>query len=119
MVGARSPAWFEVGHAARRILGKLHDVDVVIAAKDGLSRLADNDYDLILCDLMMPELTGMDLHRELETKHPELATRVVFMTGGVFSPDAESFVRDPRHRVIHKPLDGDSLRRIVANVGGI
>jgi PAS domain S-box-containing protein len=104
----------EVGQSARRILSRLHAVDVVSNASDGLALLGANDYDVIVCDLMMPEMTGMELYRELERTRPELATRVLFMTGGVFSPDAEAFLEEHRERVIAKPFDSKTLRRAVA-----
>jgi CheY-like chemotaxis protein len=74
---------------------------------------AGETFDLILCDLMMPEMTGMDLHRELSRVAPDQATRMIFMTGGAFTPAARLFLSDPSREHIEKPFDHVDLRAIV------
>jgi len=55
----------------KRILSKEHDVVATVAAREALALCAAGEkFDLILCDLMMPEMTGMDLHRELSRVSP-------------------------------------------------
>ena len=72
------------------------------------------DVDLIYCDLMMTGTTGMDLAEALETEQPELAAKMVFMTGGAFSPRAQTFVALNADRTVDKPFDivGETLRRL-------
>jgi len=83
-------------------------------AADALTRvLAGEAFDIILCDIMMPEMTGMDFHRELIRLRPEIAERVVFMSGGVFTPGVRSFLEEIPNRRIDKPLDIDALRRLI------
>jgi len=102
----------EVGRSAQRILGRDHEVKAVTSALDALELVAEESFDIILCDLMMPAMTGMEFFAELERRQPELCSRVVFMSGGVFSPDAQEFVR--RHPHIGKPLSTKTLRDVVA-----
>jgi PAS domain S-box-containing protein len=103
-----------VATAIRRALAA-HDVEVVASAADALARVRDGrSYDLVLSDLLMPEMTGMDLHRELEALAPELAAKVVFITGGAFTPTAQAFLAERRVPCIDKPFDVDQLRALVA-----
>ncbi len=67
-------------------------------------------FDVILCDVMMPEMTGMDLHEALRVKHPAYAERMVFMSGGVFTQRARLFLDNATNRVIDKPFDVATLR---------
>ena len=77
--------------------------------KDGriaLDRLlAGPRFDLVLCDLMMPGFTGMDLAEALTKEAPSLLERTVFMTGGAFTPDAARFAESRAARCLAKPFD--------------
>ena len=103
--------------ALGRVLPRLlspHRVTVVERAQEALNRLlADERFDVILCDIMMPEMTGMDFHRELVRVRPEVAGRVVFMSGGVFTPGVRSFLEEIPNRRVDKPLDIDALKRLI------
>jgi two-component system cell cycle sensor histidine kinase/response regulator CckA len=82
-----------------------HDVDVVTSGQDALSRLeAGADYDAILCDLMMAGVGGMDVHARLRARRPELASRIVFMTGGAFSVSAQRFLGEVKNPCLDKPF---------------
>jgi CheY-like chemotaxis protein len=72
--------------------------------RDALAKFrAGERYDVVLCDLMMPEMTGMDLHAELSHSHPEDARRIIFVTGGAFTSRAREFLENvpnlPAHRL--------------------
>jgi len=77
--------------ALRRSLSAEYNVTCVGDGRKALDRLrAGERYALILCDLMMPEMTGMDLFAELEKVAPDQASRMVFVSGGAFTPRAPS-----------------------------
>lgn len=76
--------------------------------------LAGHHYDLILCDLMMPKMTGMELYRQCESQIPGLCENFVFITGGAVTGDAQDFVESPGIRVLAKPLSLSTLRKAVA-----
>jgi CheY-like chemotaxis protein len=98
--------------AARRVLSVHHDVWTTTQAGDALERLLGGaECDLLLCDLLMPNLSGMALHRELEVRSPEHATRMVFMTGGAFTDEAQRFLATTKQPCIDKPFTADDLRR--------
>ena len=93
-----------------RFVLSMHDVAVAGSARAALDILARDDaFDVILCDLMMPEQTGMDLHADLEKFHPQLCERLVFMTGGAFTSRAREFLTRVPNRVIDKPFTAQEL----------
>jgi signal transduction histidine kinase len=102
-----------LGRVIQRLLAP-HKVTVVNRANEALARVsAGETFDLILCDLMMPEMTGMDFYAELSRTFPEIAARVVFMSGGAFTPGAREFLETTSNRRIDKPIDTARLRRLV------
>jgi PAS domain S-box-containing protein len=106
-----------VAAAVRRMLVPDHDVVVAHGAQDALDRiLRGEDYDVILCDLMMPQITGMDVHAELQARAPDQARKIVFMTGGAFTASARTFLDDVENGRLEKPFDLGQLRAAVHRV---
>lgn len=106
-----------LGSALRRMLTPKHEVTVLTSGREALARLAtEPPFDVIFCDLMMPEVTGMELYAELSKRAPHQASRVVFMTGGAFTPGARSFLETVKNRRIDKPFDVATVRRIVRDL---
>jgi CheY-like chemotaxis protein len=87
---------------------------VVDRAGDGeeaLARVGERPYDLVVCDLKMPRLDGRAFYRAIAATAPELAARVIFVTGDVVAPDAERFLEETGCRWLAKPFRlGDLLR---------
>jgi CheY-like chemotaxis protein len=105
-----------LGRALKRSLA-VHIVEVVTSARDALDLIARGArYDVILCDLIMPDLTGMDLHDELTRDFPEQAARMLFWTGGAFTPASLAFVQNSGRTVLHKPVDVSELRANVRRI---
>lgn len=103
-----------IGEAVRESLLE-HDVVALTRVSDALERLTGGErFDLILCDLMMPGMTGMELHETLLTVAPASAARMVFLTGGAFTPLAEAFLAQVPNARLDKPFDPASLRRFVS-----
>ena len=102
-----------VGRALRRAL-KDHDVTVLSDAREARDLItAGQRYDLIFCDLMMPQMNGMDFHAELTRTMPGQAERIIFITGGAFTQGAMDFLdRIPNER-LYKPFEPKSLRALV------
>jgi len=103
-----------VGRAIARVL-RGHDVVSVESADAALDLLLDprQHFDLVLCDLMMPTLSGRDLHATLESQYPERIDALVFMSGGTFTPELREFIDEREVKVIDKPFDGGALRALV------
>jgi CheY-like chemotaxis protein/two-component sensor histidine kinase len=91
-----------------------HDVEICTEARLAANRiLAGERFDIIFCDLMMPEMTGMDFYAVIAKKVPEQATRIAFVTGGAFTPAAREFVAKIPHAILEKPFDRDALDAIL------
>jgi PAS domain S-box-containing protein len=98
----------------RRTLGREHEVDALNSAEDALCRIRSGErFDVILCDLMMPQVTGMDFHAELERAYPEQAAKMVFLTGGAFTPKAREFLENVQNHRVEKPIDAQGLKALV------
>jgi two-component system cell cycle sensor histidine kinase/response regulator CckA len=103
-----------VAEVVRRLLSREHDVTVVHDGRSGLDLVvAGESFDIILCDLMMPTMTGMTFHAELSVLAPALIERVVFISGGAFSPGAGAFLDAVPNRRLEKPFDHRALRVLV------
>jgi ligand-binding sensor domain-containing protein/signal transduction histidine kinase/CheY-like chemotaxis protein len=97
--------------ALSRTLAPEHEVVAFTSARLALERLrAGERFELILCDLMMPEMTGMELHETLVREAPELAARMVFLTGGAFTEAAQAFLKTTRLPCLEKPFEPEALR---------
>ena len=70
----------------------------------------------MLCDLQMPEMTGMELHAVVLERYPALANRFVFVTGGAFSGEARRFLEESVPAFIQKPFNVDDLLRLVDTI---
>jgi signal transduction histidine kinase len=103
-----------LGNAVTRMLSAQHDVVAVTNARAALARVEQGEeFDVVLCDLMMPEVTGMELYAELVRLAPSQAERVVFMTGGAFTSRARTFLDDVTNQRIEKPFDVSNLKALV------
>ncbi|MEJ7733505.1 MAG: ATP-binding protein [Polyangiaceae bacterium] len=106
-----------LGSALRRSLGG-HEVDVVRSGAEALRRLEQSGYDMVLCDLMMPGMSGMQLFARIQRSWPSLAKRVVFMTGGAFTPETQAFLEEAPNARVLKPFDLGELRTLVSRHAG-
>jgi PAS domain S-box-containing protein len=102
-----------VGLAVRRVLRE-HEVVVVSTAPAALELIAKGeDFDVILSDLMMPGMSGMDFYTVLAALDPTMAARVVFVTGGAFTPEANAFLDRIANERMDKPFHFKQLRELV------
>ncbi len=108
----------------RHILSSRHDVTVFTTASDALQVLRRGvRFDVIVCDMMMPEMTGADFYEALCGIAPQDAERVLFLTGGAFTDGAREFLERVPNERIEKPFTADQLRtsvdRRVAAIRGV
>jgi CheY-like chemotaxis protein len=102
---------------ARTLAAQGFSVDEAESGRDGLARaVGEARYDAILCDLMMPDLDGVALHRELTSKRPELAARMVFISGGAVTARTQEFLQTPGVVVLHKPFAFERLVEAIERV---
>ncbi|WP_375771137.1 ATP-binding protein [Archangium gephyra] len=94
-----------------RTLEPEHEVEAFGGARPALERLrAGERYSLILCDVMMPEMTGVELYETLVRELPGQAERLVFLTGGAFSEGARTHLETTRRPCLDKPFEPEALR---------
>jgi CheY-like chemotaxis protein len=108
-----------LGQALQRLLSKRHQVTACHRAQDALAHITSGRrFDAILCDLMMPEMSGFQFHQELERLVPEQARRVIFMTGGAFTEESRAFLSATRYPCLDKPIDFQRLSLLLDALSG-
>jgi PAS domain S-box-containing protein len=102
-----------IGVALRRgLIG--YEVTTETSAMAALARLRKGErFDVILCDVMMPEMTGARFHELLHAEVPEIAGQLVFMTGGAFTQQARDFLGRVPNQRMEKPLDLHDVRALI------
>lgn len=98
------------------ILEEDYAVTAFTSPRAALAALRENDYDAIVCDVMMPELTGVELYDHATRGRPGLAERFIFITGGAFTERARLFLKQTGRPVLRKPCPPQELLGLVASV---
>jgi two-component system cell cycle sensor histidine kinase/response regulator CckA len=102
--------------AFRRVLAS-HDVHVATSGPEAMQRLSEGPpFDVIFCDVMMPEMSGVDVYQRISRLHSGQEHKIVFMTGGAFGEPAAHFFESVANPKLKKPFTGNSLRSLVATV---
>ncbi|MBI5518403.1 MAG: response regulator [Deltaproteobacteria bacterium] len=103
-----------IARAVQRTLSADHEVLAVESAAEALRQIiAGAHFDVILCDLMMPQMTGMELHAVLSQVAREQAGRMIFVTGGAFTIAARAFLDEIPNQRLEKPFDAMHLRTLI------
>jgi two-component system NtrC family sensor kinase len=90
-----------------------HTVDTAMDGRQALQMLQEQRYDLVLCDLRMPELDGPGLYREIAASQPHYLQRFVFLTGDTLSAESETFLNQSGAPRLVKPFSADQGRQVV------
>jgi CheY-like chemotaxis protein len=106
-----------IGRALKRCLSRHCDVVVAIDGAAALEALQRGErYDLVLCDLMMPVMDGIEFYRQLKATLPDEVSRVVFLSGGASgarTARVEAFFRSVPNPLLEKPIDMHGLRALI------
>lgn len=107
-----------MGTTLRVMLRDDYEVEVVSSAREAQQRLEDeaDEFDAVLCDLMLPGMSGMELHDWVIARRPALARAMLFMTGGAYTPEASKFLSEIGDRRVDKPFGLEELRAAVDRV---
>lgn len=107
------------GKAVERVLGEDHEVVFETIAHRALSRLsAGEKFDVVLCDIMMPDCTGMEFYAKLRSIDATLAARIVFTTGGAFTGPARDFLDRVSNPRVAKPFTKREIEAAIELVLG-
>ena len=82
-------------------------------SKDALETIRNENFDLVITDLKMPEMDGMDLYRRIAQRYPALRGRVVLVTGDTLSPSTAEFLQETGAPTVRKPFSARDLRSAV------
>jgi PAS domain S-box-containing protein len=103
------------GQTLQLLLSTTHEATYTSRATEALALLQEGrHYDAILCDLMMADVTGKQFYDELLQISPELARRVIFMTGGAYTPASLDFVMRMTNPMLTKPFRVEDLDKLLA-----
>jgi signal transduction histidine kinase len=94
-----------------------HDVDCARSGREAVKMLSANEpYDLVLCDVMMPDMNGEDVYTAARDIRPGTQERFVFITGGAFTQDAHTFLCNVPNRAIEKPFTKAGIRQLITDL---
>ena len=102
-----------VRNVIARVLSEEHDVVTAGSGAEALEILEAAAFDAMLCDVMMPQMGGIDLHERVAARWPELARHTALLTGGAFSERAQRFVESSGLRCLEKPCAIEALEALV------
>jgi signal transduction histidine kinase len=102
----------------KRLLEPAHDVSVAGTSAEVLGLLNERVFDVVLCDLSMPDVPGAELSERIAALVPSLSSRIVFMTGGAFTPRARALVEQGDRLLLEKPFSYDSLQAVLQRATG-
>ena len=102
--------------AFRRVLSA-HDVVLAASGPEAMSKFSDGRrFDVIFCDVMMPEMSGVEVYQRISEQYSGQERKLVFMTGGAFAEPAAHFIEAVENPKLKKPFTGSSLRALVAAI---
>lgn len=106
-----------VARLLERVLSSEHHVELASDGMDALTQLRlEQDYDVVLCDVMMPRMNGMELFERVAGAYPKLAGRFVFMTGGATRPDVHAFLDSVPNEKLYKPFSVPTVTSLVSRL---
>ncbi|HEY4238967.1 MAG TPA: ATP-binding protein [Kofleriaceae bacterium] len=98
-----------------RLLAQHHDVTTADGGEAALSYVASGRFDAILCDMMMPEISGREVYYLIAATHPGLERRIIFITGGTLAPDLPDFLAETGNVCLMKPFAIEQVLAVVAS----
>jgi CheY-like chemotaxis protein len=100
--------------ALARSIERDHEVVALSSGREAVDLLRkDPSFDVVLCDLVMPQVTGMDVYEEIRRTDPGLADRIIFMTGGTFTSRTREFLGRVPNPALDKPFDLSTLSALL------
>jgi nitrogen-specific signal transduction histidine kinase/CheY-like chemotaxis protein len=103
--------------AIAELLGEIldhHEVHLAHSGTEALDQLRNRSFDLVLCDLMMPDLSGIQVYEASSEQANGTPPRFVFLTGGAVTDTAKRFLSETHHRVITKPFRPALVRQVIS-----
>jgi CheY-like chemotaxis protein len=109
----------QVAHTIERLLRRDYDITVALCGQDALDHITRGArFDAIVSDVMMPNMTGLELIEELQRLAPDQAQRLIFLSGGVFTAQTRERLDQIGVPQLEKPVTARELRDCVTRVAG-
>ena len=102
-----------IGEAIARSLGDTSEITIASDARQAIELAVNAPFDVVLCDVMLPEATGVEFYVEMLRAAPHLVRRVAFMVGGASTARARAFLSSIANPRLEKPIDMGELRKLV------
>jgi signal transduction histidine kinase len=102
----------------KRLLEPPHEVVMATAASEVMDLVRARTFDVVLCDLSMPDMPGAELSDRIVAMVPALASRIVFMTGGAFTPRTRALVERGDRLLLEKPFSYEALQSVLQLASG-
>jgi signal transduction histidine kinase len=93
-----------------------HYVETAASGLQALERLDQGEFDIVITDMKMPQMDGASFYREVQARRPDLARRIIFITGDTVSPDTRAFLQQVANPVLAKPFKIGPLREAMESV---
>lgn len=93
-----------------------HQIDTACDGLEGLHKIESGEYDLVILDLKMPDISGQQMYEELSRRRPELVPRTLFITADTVTPEVEAFLRRARRPCLTKPFAIDKILQAVRGI---
>lgn len=93
-----------------------HEVEMVDNCRDALERTRANRYGLILCDVLMPEMSGAQFYYTVMEEIPSLARRFIFMTGDVIGAETRHFLSEAGRPYVTKPFNLVEVKKVISQM---
>jgi CheY-like chemotaxis protein/anti-sigma regulatory factor (Ser/Thr protein kinase) len=90
-----------------------HEADATPSSREALHKIDTQTYDLIICDMKMPEVDGSQVYRFLEQHHPDMLKRIIFSSGDTMSEEFQAFFQATACRFLQKPFLQNELKRAI------
>jgi len=98
------------------LTGEGYKVDIVDNGNDALERLGNEEYDVILLDIKLPGMSGIEIYKELQEGSKSLARKVIFITGDVMGEDTMAYILSSGTPYITKPFDAAKLVKEIGRI---
>ncbi len=107
----------EVGELIAEVLSRDgYQVTTAASGTEALKELSKSSFSLVLSDLKMPDMDGRKLFEQVSAEHPDMASRLGFITGDTMSPGARTFLDNSARPFLEKPIKPTELRKLVATL---
>lgn len=103
-----------IGKLLSRMFVKNYQILTKGSGREAIASFEEGErFDLILCDMFMPRVSGIDLHKWLSSNLPGQADRMIFMTGGAYLTQAARFLEETRSLYIEKPFEMSDISALI------